>query len=111
MPPFQGSDRFRDLNPRVPQSLRSCFTRGNLSVALSALSGGTSKGAEDKATGGRLQSPHSPRSVRFHYLWYRWRNQVLVLSGSASETSQQFEELKSYFEANKELLLKRLNHL
>jgi hypothetical protein len=59
----------------------------------------------------RLQSPHSPRSVRFHYLWYRWRNQVLVLSGSASETSQQFEELKSYFEANKELLLKRLSHL
>ena len=59
----------------------------------------------------RLQNSRSPRSVQFHYLWYRWRSQVLVLSGSASETARQFEELKEYFESNKELLLKKLSHL
>lgn len=59
----------------------------------------------------RLQNPRSPRSVSFHYLWYRWRSQVLVLSGSASETAQQFEELREYFEGNKELLLKKLSRL
>ena len=43
-----------------------------------------------------------------HYLWYAWRNQVLVLSGSASETKQQFERLKGWFEGNRELLLRKL---
>jgi len=46
-----------------------------------------------------------------HYLWYRWRNQVLVLSGADSETAQQFEELKRYFAEKKELLLKKLSRL
>ena len=59
----------------------------------------------------RLRQARSSGNMSFHYLWYRWRNQVLVLSGSASETAQQFEELKEYFEDNKELLLKKLSHL
>jgi len=36
---------------------------------------------------------------------------VLVLSGAASETSQSYEELKEYFAANKEFLLRKLAHL
>jgi hypothetical protein len=59
----------------------------------------------------RLHQAGAPRSVSFHFLWYRWRNQVLVLSGTASETAQKFEELQEYFQANKEFLLKRLGHL
>jgi len=34
---------------------------------------------------------------------------VLVLSGAASETAEMFEELKAWFPANKELLLKKLS--
>ena len=51
------------------------------------------------------------RSYDVHYLWYAWRNQVLVLSGSASETKQQFERLKAWFEVNRELLLRKLARL
>jgi hypothetical protein len=43
-----------------------------------------------------------------HYLWYRWRNNVLVLSGSASETAESFEELKAYFPSHREFLLRKL---
>ena len=48
---------------------------------------------------------------RLHCLWYRWRNDVLVLSGAASETVDMFEELKVWFEANRELLLRKLARL
>ncbi len=46
-----------------------------------------------------------------HCLWYRWRANVLVLSGAASETADQFEVFRKYFEANKDLLLRRLSAL
>jgi hypothetical protein len=46
-----------------------------------------------------------------HCLWYRWRNDVLVLSGAASETAQMFEELRAWFGPNKEFLLKKLMRL
>ncbi len=46
-----------------------------------------------------------------HFLWYRWRNNVLVLSGAASETAESFEELKTYFATHKEFLLKKLMSL
>jgi hypothetical protein len=59
----------------------------------------------------RLRSARSRRAYRMHYLWYRWRNRVLELAGAASETAQAFEELKGYFETNKELLLRKLAHL
>ena len=51
------------------------------------------------------------KPYRLHCLWYRWRNDVLVLSGADSETSEQFEELKAYFAKNKEFLLSKLTHL
>ena len=47
--------------------------------------------------------PYTP-----HFLWYRWRNNVLVLSGSASETPEMFEAFRAYFATHKELLLRTL---
>jgi hypothetical protein len=54
----------------------------------------------------RRCTPYMP-----HFLWYRWRNNVLVLSGAASETADSFEELKAYFAKNKDYLLKKLTSL
>ena len=59
----------------------------------------------------RLRAMRPRLAYRMHFLWYRWRNRVLVLSGAASETAQSFEELKEYFAANKEFLLRKLAHL
>ena len=46
-----------------------------------------------------------------HCLWYRWRSDLLVLAGAASETAEQFDEFRRYFQANKELLLRKLTRL
>ena len=46
-----------------------------------------------------------------HCLWYRWRSDVLVLSGAASESAEQFEEFRAWFARNKELLLRKLSRL
>ena len=59
----------------------------------------------------RLRAARARPAYRVHFLWYRWRNRVLVLSGAASETAQGFEELKEYFAVNKEFLLRKLAHL
>ena len=53
----------------------------------------------------------SCKPYRVHCLWYRWRSDVLVLSGAASETAQMFDEMKAWFEPNRELLLKKLARL
>ncbi len=47
----------------------------------------------------------------YHFLWYRWRNNVLVLSGADSETRDNFERFKAYVEKNKMVLLKYLKRL
>ena len=46
-----------------------------------------------------------------HYLWFKWVNRVLVLSGAASETADDFEKLKDYVSENKEILLKKLTKI
>jgi hypothetical protein len=46
-----------------------------------------------------------------HCLWYRWRNNVLVLSAGASETADLFEDFKVYFGKNKEMILRKLSRL
>ncbi len=43
-----------------------------------------------------------------HYLWFRWINRVLILSGAATETKEDFEELRDYVEENKGSMLKYL---
>lgn len=59
----------------------------------------------------RLRAQKHIKGFDMHFLWYRWRNQVLVLSGAASETSEQFENLKVYFAAHREFLLRKLSHI
>lgn len=56
-----------------------------------------------------MQKKHRYKQV--HSLWYRWRNQVLVLSGADSESREDFEELKGYYAAHKDFLLKKLSKL
>ncbi len=58
---------------------------------------------EERLIAQRRLVPYRP-----HYLWYRWRDNVLVLSGAASESAEQLEELKRYLPDHKELLLRRL---
>jgi hypothetical protein len=43
-----------------------------------------------------------------HFLWFKWQNRVLILSGGASETKDDFEEFREYVAVNKSLLLRRL---
>jgi len=59
----------------------------------------------------QCRQKRSCKPYHLHCLWYRWRNDVLVLSGAASETAQAFEELKTWFGLNRELLLKKLMRL
>jgi hypothetical protein len=59
----------------------------------------------------QCRQKRSCKPYRLHCLWYRWRNDVLVLSGAASETAEMFEELKAWFGPNRELLLKKLSRL
>ena len=46
-----------------------------------------------------------------HYLWFKWANRVLVLSGAASETAEDFEEFKDYVAVNKDYLLRKLEKI
>jgi hypothetical protein len=59
----------------------------------------------------QCRQKRSCKPYHLHCLWYRWRNDVLVLSGAASETAEMFEELKAWFGPNKEFLLKKLMRL
>ena len=43
-----------------------------------------------------------------HYLWFRWINRVLVLSGAASEMKEDFEDLREYVKDHKGSMLKYL---
>jgi hypothetical protein len=60
---------------------------------------------------GQCRQKRSCKPYRLHCLWYRWRNDVLVLSGAASETAEMFEELKTWFPQNRDYLLKKLSKL
>jgi hypothetical protein len=59
----------------------------------------------------QCRARRSCKPYRLHCLWYRWRSDVLVLSGAASETAEMFEEMKAWFGPNKELLLRKLMRL
>jgi hypothetical protein len=65
----------------------------------------------DKMLDSQCRQKRGCKPYKPHYLWYRWRNDVLVLSGAASETEEWFEELKAWFAPNRELLLKKLSRL
>jgi len=46
-----------------------------------------------------------------HYLWYRRKGDVLVLSGSDTETREEFEKLKAMAELNSLVILSKLKNL
>lgn len=46
-----------------------------------------------------------------HYLWYKWVNRVLILSGAATETQEDFEEFKIFASQNKALILRKLKKI
>lgn len=46
-----------------------------------------------------------------HYLWYKWTNRILILSGAATETAEDFELFKDYVSYNKDFLLKKLRKI
>jgi hypothetical protein len=60
---------------------------------------------------GQCRQKRSCKPYRLHCLWYRWRSDVLVLSGAASETAEMFEEFRAWFGPNRELVLKKLARL
>ena len=60
----------------------------------------------------RLSQEHQALHIRYkHYLWYRRRGGDLVLSGSDTETKEDFERLKAMAEANSLLFLSKLKNL
>ena len=65
----------------------------------------------DTAIDARLNAMGYRPVLMKHYLWYKWINRVLILSGSATETAEDFENLKDYVRENKTHLLKKLSKL
>lgn len=64
---------------------------------------------EAQASFRRVRESHTQLSR--HYLWYRWTNRVLILSGAATESKENFEDLHDYVEDHKGSLLKGLAKL
>jgi len=62
----------------------------------------------DSALESRLAATGYRPVIGKHFLWFKWANRVLILSGAASETKDDFEELRIYVEENKALMLRRL---
>ncbi|WP_037571085.1 hypothetical protein [Spirochaeta cellobiosiphila] len=46
-----------------------------------------------------------------HYLWFKWHQKVLILSGAASEPKESFEQLHLLLEKNPMFFIKRLKKL
>jgi hypothetical protein len=46
-----------------------------------------------------------------HFLWFKWENRVLILSGAASETKDDFDEFREYVAENKSTILRRLSKM
>ena len=65
----------------------------------------------DAAIEARLSAIGFKPVLAKHYLWFRWSNRVLYLSGAASETAEDFEDFKEYVKNNKEHLIKKLTKI
>ncbi len=46
-----------------------------------------------------------------HFLWYKWANRILYLSGAATETKENFEDFRVYAEKNKGKIIQRMSKL
>ncbi|MEL3907194.1 MAG: hypothetical protein P1P65_09265 [Treponema sp.] len=64
---------------------------------------------------GNLQTELERKNVythpEMHYLWFLWQKQALLLSGSATETKEAFERLKTRAQANPQKILSCLKML
>ena len=49
--------------------------------------------------------------MRRHYLWYRWRQNTLVLSGADSEMKESFEKLQQLVNENTLFFIRQLKKL
>jgi len=65
----------------------------------------------ESALDSRLNATGYKPLIGKHYLWYKWTNRVLILSGAATETVNDFEVFKEYVLDNKENLLKKLRKI
>ncbi len=65
----------------------------------------------DSALESRLSaSGYKPISQK-HYLWFKWENRILILSGAASETKEDFEDFREYVEEKKSHLVRKLSKI
>lgn len=62
----------------------------------------------DSALESRLSSVGYRPISQKHYLWFKWENRVLILSGAASETKDDFEALREYVGEKKAHLIRKL---
>jgi len=46
-----------------------------------------------------------------HYLWFKWRNRVLILSGAASESRDDFDNFRDYVEEYRSSLVRKLSRI
>jgi len=59
----------------------------------------------------QLQNRQVGHIQQQHFLWFRWQQKVLVLSGSATETRDNFEKLRALLDQNPMFFIKRLKKL
>ena len=65
----------------------------------------------EKAMEARMNTEgYKPVRIK-HYLWYKWENRVLILSGGATETAEDFELFKEYVAENKDYLLRKMKKI
>ena len=62
----------------------------------------------DSALESRLSAVGYRPISQKHYLWFKWENRVLILSGAASETKEDFEDFREYVEEKKSHLIRKL---
>lgn len=100
---------------RNDDALTQGFTRCVLFIAedgdIIYISGMANHIELDSALERRLSvSGYRPIEAK-HYLWFKWENRVLILSGAASETKEDFEVFREYVKENKAHIIRKLSKL
>lgn len=100
---------------RNDDALSEGFTRCVLFIAedgdILYISGTANHIELDSALESRLAaSGYRPIDAK-HFLWFKWENRVLILSGAASETKDDFDDFREYVRENKSHVLRKLAKL
>ncbi len=61
-----------------------------------------------KALEGKVAASGRDAVREVHHLWFNWVDRVLILSGAASESPENFDRFEEYAASHKEYLLKKL---